>query len=519
MFRHGLRSVGYGFCSLIATSSVVLSAEPRSEWVHPGPDGKLVYKATPRGDRIMDFSFAGYGGGGVALPDVPVVQTLEATSGGDRSKEIQSALDAIAKRPLANGFRGALQLGKGEFDCESTLTISASGIVLRGSGDAEGGTTLKLIGKPHRAIDVGDKIEIKTTGAPATITDSYVASGTHTFRVDDASRFHVGDEILIQKPVTREWIHFMNMDTLVRNDKPQTWLAADSTLSARHRISGINANQITVELPLADSYDAAFTGPAGTKMFHCTTSGELDHIGVEKLRIICPPQQVTINDAAFGGVKISGTRDAWIRNLYVQDTVGGVSVGGGSSRVTVQDVQMHVATPMIGAAKPSDFTADATQLLFNRCSGDGDNTFYFATQARDVGPMVMLDCHFEGNGHIQPHQRWSTGLLLDNCDVPSGGVDLMNRGIMGSGHGWTIGWSVAWNCTAKSLMVQQPPGSMNWAIGCVGDHIAGPRPGHKSGELPKGTVDSQGKPVEPKSLYRAQLADRLGADAVAALAK
>jgi hypothetical protein len=36
-----------------------------SEWVYPGPDGKLTYKKIPAGDSIMDFSCAGYMGGGV----------------------------------------------------------------------------------------------------------------------------------------------------------------------------------------------------------------------------------------------------------------------------------------------------------------------------------------------------------------------------------------------------------------------------------------------------------------------
>lgn len=39
----------------------------QSEWVYAGSDGKLVYKMTPAGDRIMDFSSTGYMGGGVAV--------------------------------------------------------------------------------------------------------------------------------------------------------------------------------------------------------------------------------------------------------------------------------------------------------------------------------------------------------------------------------------------------------------------------------------------------------------------
>ncbi|MCH5687720.1 hypothetical protein LWM68_27710 [Niabella sp. W65] len=69
---------------------------------------------------------------------------------------------------------------------------------------------------------------------------------------------------------------------------------------------------------------------------------------------------------------------------------------------------------------------------------------------------MLLNCTFSGNGWIQPHQRWATGLLIDGCKVPDGGIDFMNRGEMGSGHGWSVGWAVAWNCVAKSYLNQQP---------------------------------------------------------------
>jgi hypothetical protein len=64
-----------------------------SEWVRPGPDGKLVYKTTPAGDQIMDFSHAGYIGGGVALPDVPVKRTVKPTVGDGDADAIQAAID------------------------------------------------------------------------------------------------------------------------------------------------------------------------------------------------------------------------------------------------------------------------------------------------------------------------------------------------------------------------------------------------------------------------------------------
>jgi hypothetical protein len=105
-------------------------------------------------------------------------------------------------------------------------------------------------------------------------------------------------------------------------------------------------------------------------------------------------------------------------------------------------------------------------------------------------------------------------LLVDGCQVPESGIDFMNRGEMGSGHGWTIGWAVAWNCVARSYIIQQPPGAMNWAIGCQGTREESGMPfGHKP-NLPQGIFDSHGTPVAPASLYLAQLRERLGPQAL-----
>src|SRR5687768_18149223 len=110
---------------LAALVSTALAAE--SGWVKRGPDGKLVYKTTPAGDRIMDFSHAGYMGGGVALPDVPVKKTIHPAGGDkDAAAAIQAAIDEVAAMPpTTEGFRGAVLLGPGSFNCSSTITIAA----------------------------------------------------------------------------------------------------------------------------------------------------------------------------------------------------------------------------------------------------------------------------------------------------------------------------------------------------------------------------------------------------------
>jgi len=122
----------------------------KSAWVSVGPDGKLVYKTiNASGDRIMDFSHAGYRGGGVALPVVPMGEMIGPSGGPDDAPAIQAALNAVAAKPLVSGVRGAVVLKPGTYNLGATLSINASGVVLRGSGSGTGGTEIKLTGMPH----------------------------------------------------------------------------------------------------------------------------------------------------------------------------------------------------------------------------------------------------------------------------------------------------------------------------------------------------------------------------------
>src|SRR5215469_6009817 len=82
--------------SLPLALTTLLFAAPPSAWVSAGPDGKLHYQIDPRGNRIMDFSYAGYKGGGSRLPTIPVARTVEPAPG-DATVRIQQAIDAVSR--------------------------------------------------------------------------------------------------------------------------------------------------------------------------------------------------------------------------------------------------------------------------------------------------------------------------------------------------------------------------------------------------------------------------------------
>ena len=506
-----------------ATMNARAAEMATSEWVHPGPDGKLVYKTTPAGDRIMNFSSAGYMGGGVALPTVPVKRTVQPSGGTDDTAAIQAAIDDVSMMPLEKGFRGAVLLAPGIFTCPNTIYIPASGVVLRGSGaDGKEMSTIKMLGGRHVAIatrnvgggrrgrqSAGDQIE--TNSARTFIADAYVPSGAMTFAVADAKGFVVGDTIEIRRPVTAEWVKFMGMDNLTRDGKPQTWIRAGTSIPIERRIAAISGNKITLDVPLSDSFDARYLNPPGTTVAKINSPARLTQIGIENLHIQSPPQHVNHTQELYTAIRLNG-QDCWMRDVNIDETMNSVSLGG--RRITLERVTVTRKIDHVGASKPAEFAPNGDQILLDRCAVNADNVWFAATGGGHSGPIVLLNCAFSGNGHIEGHMRWTTGMLLDNCTLPDGGIDFKNRGAMGSGHGWGMGWAVAWNCTAKTYVVQQPPGAFNWAIGCIGESVPTARPFDSEPKLPEGTFDSRGKPVAPQSLYLTQLAERLGPQAL-----
>src|SRR5215471_6462045 len=477
-------------------AACTLQAQAISEWAFEGPDHRLHYRTDPRGNQIMDFSFAGYRAGGVKPPSVATAQRMTPTAG-DNTAQIQAALDDA---------KGAVVLAPGEYEIAGTLSITHSGVVLRG----EKGVTVKLTGAPHRFLEIRGTGAWREDGPAAAIIDDYVPAGADTVRLKDISAFRVGDRVLVQRPVTADWVRFMGMDTLVRDGKLQTWIKAGSMIRTDREVKSIAGDRLTLDAPLSDSVDAKF---GGASLVRYRFPGRITEVGVENLRITAPFEDIPITGPQFTALRMDAVEDGWARDLEIQETQNGVTIGAAAKRLTLTNLRIVHSAAHSGSAAPADFALQGTQILLDRCAVTGaEGTWPVVTQAQVTGPLVVLNFAADHRG-IAPHQRWATGLLVDGAKLPGGterapGIAFSNRNTAGSGHGWDIGWAVAWNVSSPFLLVQQAPGTMNWCIGCVGKPVA-------QGNFPGGTFDSAGKMVTPASLYLEQLRERLGTAAVA----
>jgi hypothetical protein len=504
-------------CALIAGFPAASFGQATSSWVYYDSDGKLRYGTDAAGNRIIDYSWAGYRGGGVALPRVPARVTVN-PSGGDDTAAIQSAIDTVsALQPDRRGFRGAVLLSPGSFNVSATLHITTSGVVLAGSGSGTNGSILTMTGSPFALLAVSGSGSY-TRGTSVSITDNFVPSGARSFSVSDASGFNVGDRILISRPVTAAWVSFMGMDKLVRNGLPQTWIAPGSEILTDRAITAINGSQIFIDAPVTDSFDSQFLSPPGGSIATYTFAGRISQVGIEHLRIVAPA--TTVTSPLYQAATLSSVQNGWLRDLSIQDTENTFQLSNTNKQITLDSISVVHTVAQTNSAAPADFALSGTQILVNNCSVTGHgNTWPFVTQAQVTGPVVVLEAFADDRG-FAPHQRWATGLLCDLCQFPSSfagdktGIAYSNRGNFGSGQGWDAGWSVAWNVATTDFLIQAPPGTHNWCIGCTGTVLSEAAPGSDGTILPNGIYESLGTPVTPGSLYLAQLKQRLGTRAL-----
>jgi autotransporter-associated beta strand protein len=480
-----------------------------SAWVHYDNTHSLVYSNDSLGNHIMDFSLAGYKGGGVALPTNGVVQTNLAAGTGDFTAKIQNAINYVGGLPPdTNGFRGVVLLGPGTFQVSNQINLDFSGVVLRGSGSGAGGTTLLMATNVNatNAIVPYTLLKIAGSGSRATsgtvnLTDAYVPSGAIAFNVSSAAGFNVGDTVVVNRTVTQAWLKYIGMDT---NTLGGVWLSPGKVIYTDRVIQAINGNQITLDAPLTDSFDTNYLGsPCGTmQKYTWTTRPAL--VGVEHLRIQAPAIP-----AAYEPIWATSVVDAWLSDIFIQDGQNSCIIDRDCKRVTVDSVVTTHTCGVLG--DPANLSCTGSQILLNNCQELGNTSWAFVTGANGCGPIAALNLYSESTSGISPHQRWTTGLLADNCRLPNApqgapGIAFWNRGLLGGGQGWCTGWSVAWNCVTPYYLLAAAPGTLDWVIGGTGLMVPIAEP--------PGIYDKFGSLVTPHSLYLAQLLQRLGAAAV-----
>jgi hypothetical protein len=520
---------------IITILFVQLSHAWESKIIYRDNNGKLVYISDSEGNRIPDFSHAGYKGGGVPIPDIPIVKTISAIEG-DNTTHIQNALFEMSFLPKdSDGFRGALLLTAGKYEIRGTINFGFDGVVLRGVGDGDdpaSNTILWATGNSpnQRTVLVAGggaatKWREEVSNSRTNITSDSVMAGSNVFELEDASKFSIGDNIIIFHPCTAEWLAAIDSGGTfwyLPGAEPGVdlpWDVGSQPIVFNRHITGIQGTTITIDVPV---FNHLIRSIAQSYIYKYSRSGLRTQIGIENLRIDIETAGGADEAHAWNAIDLFQIEDAWVRDCTMLHFGHSGVRTNTATRITVENCEALDPVSEIDGERRYNFNVytASQQVLFKNCRASNGRHHYVSNGTSWTSGCVFLDCTSEGAyTSSEGHRRWSMGLLYDNLielDGPRPGYNprllgIYNRGYYGSSHGWGLAHSVAWNCdmAGGDLIVQQPPTAQNFAIGCKGKNVTGKKPPAPF-EAPDGYIEGTNESgLEPCSLYEAQLDERL----------
>jgi len=488
---------------LLITCSKYTSAQPDTSSGSPiqiSTSGKLIYHPDTSGDRVPDFSYCGYMLSEMPIPNVPVKVIVPAVKG-DATETIQTAIDYVSSLPLdKQGFRGAVLLESGTFEISGGLIIRASGVVLRGSGLNKDGTVLIGTGEDRGTLIKITGINNQRTEKAVQLADTYFPVNTTRLSFKNNHSFKVGDQVIVNRPSTKEWLEKLGTDKIgIYVDYQLTkWEPGDFDQNWYRKIIAVTPESITMDVPLTNSLDPLYGGGNVAKYIW---EGRIRNVGVENIKCRSSFDQSNVRDEnhRWMAITMDNVVDSWVRRIVAEHFVSSaVAVWETASRITVEDCKSLAPVGEIGNHRRYSFHTLGQQVLFQRCYAEyGYHAFSVGFTV--PGPNAFVQCYsFMPSNFSGTIGGWASGVLFDKTTVDGGIVSLAYRDVDGQGGGWSAANSLSWQSKAPQIHISGPPTANNWAYGSLGQGYGN---GHH--ELPRGFL-------KPESIFYAQLEARTG---------
>jgi hypothetical protein len=461
--------------------------------------GKIVYEQDEKGNRIIDFSYCGYHQSNDSIPLVNNVIYIPHTES-NASASIQRAIDRIASLPPdSKGHRGAVILAPGVYELDKSIIIHSSGIVLRGSDKKQ--TILKKTG-----FDRGSVIYIRAKRDAvlqdtATIINSYVPVNAKSFQVSRANLFRVGERIKITRPSTAQWISSIGCNIFGGGIDALGWKPGDVDIVWERKIASVNGNTITIDAPITTAIDAKFGSGIVTRYIH---PERISESGIENLTLISAFNQKNQKDEdhSWNGISVENAENCWIRQVDFRHFAGStVVLQPTSMQITVEDCRAYQPVSEIGGHRRIVFYTLGQLNLFQRCYSE-NGIHDFAAGYCAAGPNAFVQCQtYLSKSFSGSVGSWASGLLFDIVNIDGNNLSLKNLEQDKNGTGWNAANSMLWQCTASRIDCYSPAtDATNSAYGSWAQYNG------------NGNWAESNNHVQPRSLFYAQLAERLKAD-------
>ncbi len=493
------------------------------------PEGWTPGYQDGEGRFLHDFTFAGNHNGEDppttppgAVYDVTAAPYNADNSGAtDATAAIQQAIDDAG---AAGG--GIVFIPSGLYRCDDLLSVSDSGVVIRGEGPGQ--TQVYFTRDTNMASKRSITFSKSTSGGAEILLAEDGVNQSFVVKVHDSSGLTVGEHVNVGWVITDDFVAEHNMTG--------TWYSFNGQWKPffRRQVVAVNdtvtPHEVTLDVPLR--YPAKTRDSASIR----EESGYLTDCGIEHLALSNAVDWSAAWD--FERVHVLAFQnavDCWVNNVHSFESPVAAGTGyhlqsGGiyilsSKRITVTDCRMEQAQNRGGGGCGYLFEiSKSNEVLTRDCVGiRGRHNFI---QNWDFGTTgcVWLRCdsdqgnclsnEFDTLGyacHSEYHHSLAMACLVDQCTIQDGWYGG-NRQDWSSGAGLTVTESVYWNTSGGGVIRSWQYG-WGYIIGTqsmlLNTALIG---GSAEGSEPEDYAEGQntGAYLVPQSLYEDQRLLRVG---------
>ncbi len=533
---------------LLLGIGILLSCTVNEPPINPGSNGGDAPASGLTSPKDLDFSRVGYHFGESDFPEYKqnVIYISPRGNMEDPENDVKTDMTAEINNALKSVVQpGTVVLRAGRYYVSGQIKLDRSNVILKGETSASGDdpksinmTTVistRRDSKKASLLAFGNTESSPVRSITGTIiTDEHISEGSICVTVDESRDFAEGDRVIIRRPQSEAWIRDLGMDAIIGKDG-NTYSWTDYKSSMDIEIERIVTKRVGKVLyfdnPLPMSIDSKY---GGGMVSHCTfTSPRVTESGVENINFDTVYDE-TVYSTQNGGssvpldkyhsdenhcwnaIRVFGAEHCWIKGITASHfSFSAVSIYGYSKNITVEDCHSYEPVSVINGSRRYAFAIGPAQLcLFKGCTADKDRHQFVTTGVTSIGPHVFVDCIATNSySNAGPHSKWATCVLYDclKTDALLSVEDAYYLGYSTGAQGWQGANHVFWNCEAATIVCQSPQVSArNWAWGCIGQKLCGSLANTENyGDRPDGQWFSAGVPVEPESLYKWQLGERL----------
>ncbi|BCX46747.1 pectinlyase [Haloferula helveola] len=500
------------FAALLLTLSMPLFGGESKLWSDGGENWD------PAG-RLPDFSFAGYGCGEHAIPEVPdAVNVRELGAVGDGVHDDSEAFLKAIKAVSDLGKPGAIRIPAGRYKITRILEVTKPGIVFRGDGPDQ-----SVIFCPTPLEKIRSNMG-KTTGGRATSNYSWSggfiwfkgsergkALGEPTASVPRGSRRIPVDATRFGGVNAGDWIQIDLKDDSERSLLSHLYSGDPGDVSkiapGSHRtsfvsrVASVDEGVLTLERHLRTDLRPEWSPRIST------FEPSVRDCGVEDLSFAFPPRSYKghFTELGYNGIALSNVSDCWVRGVRFLNADSGIFVSG--RFCTMSDLQFGLSEE--SKTQGGNFGHHGVSM-----TGDDNLLTRFNFQQRFIHDITVArgagNVASKGRGTdlcFDHHERAPYENLFTDLDVGAG------TRVWHSGGGAKLGRHCGARGTFWNLRSERPvpaPGSFGPAsMNLVGVPVKGDPVTDANGRWIE--IFAPGE-LDPSDLHAAQMERRLAAE-------